>query len=69
MRGTQTETLKTFRKNIADASFYCRARRREVDMGACINDFVSANAFENRRSACFRCHQGRKVREDFAASN
>jgi hypothetical protein len=46
--------------------FYCKARRKELPMEKCLNDYVEANAFENRRSACFRCPQGRKNREDFA---
>jgi hypothetical protein len=48
-------------------SFYCRARRKELSLDKCLNDYLEANAFENRRSACFRCPQGRKNRECFAA--
>ncbi len=69
MRSTQTDPVKVFRSRTENSCFYCRARRREVDRDSCINDFVTANAFENKRSACFRCHQGRKVREEFAGSN
>jgi hypothetical protein len=47
--------------------FYCRARRKDLTLDKCLNDYVEANAFENRRSACFRCPQGRKNRETFAA--
>ncbi len=46
--------------------FYCRARRKDLPLEKCLNDYVEANAFENRRSACFRCPQGRKNRETFA---
>ena len=47
-------------------SFYCRARRKELPLDKCLNDYLEANAFENRRSACFRCPQGSKNREGFA---
>lgn len=46
--------------------FYCKARRKELPLEKCLNDYVEANAFENRRSACFRCPQGRRNRELFA---
>ena len=47
-------------------TFYCRARRKELTLDKCLNDYLEANAFEKRRSACFRCPQGRKNRELFA---
>lgn len=46
--------------------FYCRQRRKYVGLEKCLNDFVDANAFENKRSACYRCPQGRKIREEFS---
>jgi hypothetical protein len=49
-------------------SFYCRARRKELSLDKCLNDYLEANAFERRRSACFRCPQGRKNREVFAGA-
>lgn len=68
MRTAQTDALTVFRTKSANGCFYCRAKRKEVDMESCINDFVTANAFERKRSACYRCHQGRKTREEFAGS-
>ncbi|HNU69251.1 MAG TPA: hypothetical protein PKH54_03145 [Myxococcota bacterium] len=68
MRGTQTGASSSPKCRTFDCKFYCRAKRRDVDTESCINDFVTANAFENKRSACFRCHQGRKVREEFAGT-
>jgi len=47
-------------------TFYCRPRRKELVLDKCLNDYLESNAFENRRSACFRCPQGRKNRESFA---
>jgi len=47
--------------------FYCRSKKRRVSMMECLERYVDANAFENKRSACWRCYQGRKVRIDFAA--
>ena len=49
-------------------TFYCRARRKELTLDKCLNDYLEANAFEKRRSACFRCPQGRKNRELFAGA-
>jgi hypothetical protein len=46
--------------------FYCRARRKDLTLDKCLNDYLEANAFDKRRSACFRCPQGRKNREGFA---
>lgn len=46
--------------------FYCRARRRNLTLEKCLDDFMEANAFERRRSTCFRCPQGRRNRETFA---
>ena len=69
MRTTQTSPSASRKGRTFDSCFYCRAKRREVDTESCINDFVTANAFTNKRSACYRCHQGRKIREEFAAEN
>jgi hypothetical protein len=49
-------------------SFHCRSRRRDVTLDQCLDGYVEANAFERRRSACFRCPLGRKNREAFAAT-
>ncbi len=47
-------------------TFYCRPRRKKLTLEKCLDDFLEANAFERRRSACFRCPQGRRNRETFA---
>lgn len=49
-------------------TFYCRARRKELTLDKCLNDYLESNAFEKRRSACFRCPQGRKNRELFSGA-
>lgn len=46
--------------------FYCRPRRKNLALQRCLDDFMEANAFERRRSVCFRCPQGRRNRETFA---
>lgn len=46
--------------------FYCRAKKRKVRFGECLERFVDANAFDDKRSACWRCFQGRKYREEFS---
>lgn len=55
------------RMGLAD-TFYCRARRRRLQLHKCLDDYLDANAFNVRRSACWRCPQGRKNREDYATS-
>lgn len=47
-------------------TFYCRPRRKVLTLERCLDDFLDANAFERKRSACYRCPQGRKNREMFA---
>lgn len=49
-------------------TFYCRARRRRLALHKCLDDYLDANAFNQRRSACWRCPQGRQNREDYAKS-
>ncbi|MBR56864.1 MAG: hypothetical protein CMH54_02275 [Myxococcales bacterium] len=46
--------------------FYCRARRRRLSLGKCLNDYCNANAFEDRKSACWRCPQGQNNRSDYS---
>lgn len=48
--------------------FYCRARRRRLVLEKCLEDYVESNAFNRRKSACWRCPQGRRNRERYAAS-
>lgn len=46
--------------------FYCRARRRRLTLGKCLDDFLNANALDKRSSACWSCLQGRDNRESFS---
>jgi hypothetical protein len=52
-----------------DDRFYCRSRRDQVTLEKCLDGYMEANAMERRRSACFRCPQGRRNRENFANNN
>lgn len=52
---------------IESQEFYCRSKKRKVTTMECLERYVDANAFENKRSACWRCYQGKKVRTDYAA--
>ena len=47
-------------------TFFCKPRRKVLGMEKCLTDFLNANAFEKRRSVCWRCSYGRKNREDFS---
>ena len=35
--------------------FYCRPRRRRLSLDRCLDDYMMANAFADKRSACWRC--------------
>ena len=50
------------------ASFYCRSRRRTIEMARCLDGYLEATAFGRRRSHCWRCPVGRANRERFAES-
>jgi hypothetical protein len=55
--------LQTLRKQRADrlqlaTEFYCRPRRRRLAISTCLDDYMNANAFTEKRSACWRCPQG-----------
>lgn len=49
-----------------DDEFYCRPRRRKLTIEKCLDDYMNANAFEQKRSACFRCPQGCTNRRVFS---
>ena len=51
-----------------ESHFYCRARRRREPFAKCLDDYVNAKAFARRRSACWRCPQGRANRGAYADS-
>jgi len=51
-----------------DDTFYCRPRRKALTMGKCLDDYMNANAFEQKKSACWRCPQGRCNRNEFSES-
>lgn len=46
--------------------FYCRPRRRKLKIEQCLEDYLNANAFEERRSACFRCSLGCANRQNYS---
>lgn len=47
---------------------FCNKRKEEMHTGYCILRYVAINAFKKDRSKCYRCPQGRQVRDDFADS-
>jgi hypothetical protein len=49
-----------------DHEFYCRSRRKEVQVGKCLDDYLDSNALGKRRSACWRCMQGKLLRKEFS---
>jgi len=50
----------------AITEFYCRTKKRRLTVGDCLEHYVDANAFEKRKSACWRCFQGKRTRVDYA---
>jgi hypothetical protein len=49
-----------------DDEFYCRPRRRRLTIERCLDDFMNANAFDERKCACYRCPQGAGNRQAYA---
>lgn len=47
---------------------YCKSRKKVMTQLECIDNYVTANAIPNRRSACYRCLQGQRTRCSFADS-
>lgn len=45
------------RLTLAD-EFYCRPRRKRLTIERCLEDYLEANAFGSRKSACYQCPQG-----------
>jgi hypothetical protein len=65
MNGNSTAVKK--RKSLElDQDFYCRSRRKEVQVGKCLDDYLDSNALGKRRSACWRCLQGKLLRKEFS---
>jgi len=60
-------TYTTAEVDRLDQCFICHARRKNMNLDKCLDDYLAANAFENKRSACYRCPQGRDNREGFAS--
>lgn len=63
--------LQEIRRNRAErlelsTEFYCRPRRRKLKIQTCLQDYLDANAFVDRRSACWRCPVGCSNRQKFA---
>ncbi|MBM4386913.1 MAG: hypothetical protein FJ088_04185 [Deltaproteobacteria bacterium] len=54
--------------NNLNDEFYCRPRRKKLILDKCLDDFMNANAYENKRSVCWRCPIGRRNRENFSNS-
>ena len=58
--------LRRVPKVSSSSVFYCRSKKRKLTMGECVDKYVESNAFDKRRSTCWRCFQGRKNRTDYA---
>ncbi len=48
------------------SEFYCRPRRRKLTIEHCLRDYLDANAFEDKRSACWRCSLGCANRQKYS---
>ncbi|MEY3015294.1 MAG: hypothetical protein RIT45_4029 [Pseudomonadota bacterium] len=60
--------VRTGPRMALDDEFYCRPRRRRLSIEKCLDDYMNANAFTNKRSACWRCPQGCTNRRTFSES-
>ena len=64
--GTERRASRTVQRT---EEFYCKNRRRRLAAGKCLDDYLDANALEHRRSACFRCYQGKRVRKSYSCGH
>jgi len=63
----QEATLERKRRSLQPGhEFYCKNRRRRQLTEKCLKDYLNANALERKRSACWRCFQGKKTRQEFS---
>ncbi len=65
------EETQQFRRERAERltledEFYCRPRRRRLTIERCLEDYMNANAFSDKHSACWRCPQGCTNRQQYA---
>ena len=63
----QEATLERKRQALQPGDeFYCKTRRRRQLIEKCLDDYLNSNALERKRSACWRCFQGKKTRQAFS---
>jgi hypothetical protein len=58
--------VKRKRAMTKETEISCKNRRKRVVVGSCLEDYMNSNALEKRRSACWRCFQGKKIRHQFS---
>jgi hypothetical protein len=51
-----------------DAPLYCKNQHNDMPVERCLDQYVEANAFGMKESACYRCPQGQRVRNLIARS-
>lgn len=65
MRFTRAAPVLTALEDV----FYCRSRRDHITLESCLDGYMESNAMDRRRSACYRCPQGRRNRECFSSND
>ena len=65
-RGLTEEELARLPKTPED-DFYCRLRKRRVVLQKCLNDYVNANALNEKNGSCWQCDQGHKNRISYSS--
>lgn len=58
---------RDLRMSLADTVAFCPKREASCFVRTCIDDYMNANAFANRKTPCYRCNIGKEVRDDFAS--
>jgi len=51
-----------------DDEFYCRLRKRRLTLQKCLDDYVNANALNEKNGACWQCEQGSRNREAYSTA-
>lgn len=51
-----------------DETIFCKANHENIPIEKCVDQYVDANAFGIRESACYKCPQGHRIRSILARS-
>lgn len=65
-RSLFNERVHLFMLTTMRSEFYCPRRRYTVTVSHCTTEFVDADAMKDRKSSCYQCPHGVRVRRHAA---